>query len=125
MLFKLPTSVHSATIIKLKYKMNRTITLLLTSILCLCAQARGADTNTDNPYLSETPAQHDARMAWFREARFGMFIHWGLYAQAAGSWDGKPNDGAGEWIQNNVQIPASQYAKLVPQFNPVKFDARA
>ena len=64
-------------------------------------------------------------MKWFREARFGMFIHWGLYAQAAGSWDGKPDDGAGEWIMNDRQIPVSQYKSLVPQFNPVKFDARA
>jgi len=75
-------------------------------------------------FLNETPAQRDARMKWFREARFGMFIHWGLYAQAAGSWDGKPTSGAGEWIMNDMQIPDSQYAKLVPQFNPVKFDAR-
>jgi alpha-L-fucosidase len=63
-------------------------------------------------------------MAWWREARFGMFIHWGLYSQAAGEWDGKPTTGAGEWIMNDVQIPLSRYAKLVPQFNPVKFDAR-
>src|ERR1700747_1466713 len=49
---------------------------------------------------SETPAQHDARMKWWREARFGMFIHWGLYSQAAGEWDGKPDHGAGEWILN-------------------------
>ena len=118
-------SGHFSTVVKLKSKMNRTITFLLASILSLCAEVQATDTITANPYLSETPAQHDARMAWFREARFGMFIHWGLYSQAAGSWDGKPNDGAGEWIQNNVQIPASQYAKLVPQFNPVKFDARA
>ncbi len=63
-------------------------------------------------------------MKWFREARFGMFIHWGLYAEAAGSWDGKQTSGAGEWIMNDMQIPDSQYAKMVPKFNPVKFDAR-
>jgi alpha-L-fucosidase len=74
--------------------------------------------------MHETSAQRDARMKWFREARFGMFIHWGLYAQAAGSWDGKPTSGAGEWIMNDMKIPDSQYAQLVPQFNPVKFDAR-
>jgi len=64
-------------------------------------------------------------MKWFRQARFGMFIHWGLYAQAAGEWDDQPTSGAGEWLMNDRQIPVSQYAKLVPQFNPVKFDARA
>lgn len=76
-----------------------------------------------NDFTRETPAQHDARMAWWREARFGMFIHWGLYSEAAGYWDGKPTSGAGEWIMNDMQIPLSQYAKLVPQFDPEKFNA--
>jgi alpha-L-fucosidase len=53
-----------------------------------------------------------------------MFIHWGLYSVAAGEWDGKPTSGAGEWIQADLKIPASQYQKLIPQFNPTKFDAR-
>jgi alpha-L-fucosidase len=74
-------------------------------------------------YMDETPAQHDARMNWWRQARFGMFIHWGLYSEAAGEWDGKTTSGAGEWIMNDMKIPLSQYAKLVPRFNPVKFDA--
>ena len=105
--------------------MKHLIITLLTLAACLGPQARAADTVGDNPYLNETPAQHDARMKWFREARFGMFIHWGLYSQAAGKWDGKATSGAGEWMMNDMQIPDSQYAKLVPQFNPVKFDARA
>ncbi|MDB6068160.1 MAG: putative glycosyl hydrolase [Pedosphaera sp.] len=89
--------------------------------------ARAAETNSadsTNPYMQETKAQHDARMKWMRDARFGMFIHWGLYSQAAGEWNGRTTDGAGEWMMNDFQIPLSQYAKLVPQFNPVKFDAR-
>jgi alpha-L-fucosidase len=73
--------------------------------------------------LPETAAQHDARMKWFREARFGMFIHWGLYAQAAGEWNGTQDKGAGEWIMNDLRIPDSQYAKLVSQFNPTNFNA--
>jgi alpha-L-fucosidase len=91
--------------------------------ICLAGNAR-ADAGSNVNFLSESPAQHDARMAWWREARFGMFIHWGLYSQAAGYWDGKPIGGAGEWIMNDLQIPVSKYAKLVPQFDPVKFDAR-
>ena len=67
--------------------------------------------------------QRDARMAWWREARFGMFIHWGLYSQAAGYWEGKPTGGAGEWIMNDMQIPRAQYATLASQFDPVKFNA--
>jgi alpha-L-fucosidase len=73
----------------------------------------------------ETAAQRDKRMAWFREARFGMFIHWGLYAVPGGVWKGRPVDGIGEWIQTNAQIPPDEYEPLQKQFNPVKFDARA
>lgn len=74
-------------------------------------------------------ADYDARMAWWRDARFGMFIHWGLYSEAAGHWDGKStqdtgfSDGAGEWIMNDMGIPRSQYATLAPRFDPMKFDA--
>ena len=62
-------------------------------------------------------------MAWFHEARFGMFIHWGLYAVPAGEWNGKPVDGIGEWIMNNGHIPVAEYEKLADKFNPVKFNA--
>ena len=73
----------------------------------------------------EGQEQRDRRMAWFREARFGMFIHWGLYAEAAGEWNGKPVDGIGEWIMNNGHIPVAEYEKLAERFNPVKFNAQA
>jgi alpha-L-fucosidase len=75
-------------------------------------------------YTKETPAERTARLQWWSDARFGMFIHWGLYAQAAGYWDGKPTPYAGEWIMHDMSIPDSQYAKLVPQFDPGKFNAR-
>lgn len=71
----------------------------------------------------ETPAQRDARMKWWREARFGMFIHWGIYSVPAGTWQGKRIDGIGEWIMHHARIPVAEYAKLAEQFNPVKFDA--
>ena len=73
----------------------------------------------------ETPEQHDQRMAWFREARFGMFIHWGLYAIPAGVWKGKevPANN-GEWIMQRAGIPVDEYKPLAGQFNPVRFDAR-
>jgi len=69
----------------------------------------------------ETKPEHDARMQWWRDARFGLFIHWGLYAVPAGEWNGKTN--YGEWIRNNAQIPLAVYDKFVEQFNPVKFNA--
>src|SRR5215469_16149579 len=86
-------------------------------------QSAIGQTNSSNPYEQETTAQHDARMKWFREARFGMFIHWGLYSQAAGEWNGKTTSGAGEWIMHDKEIHPTDYAKLVPQFNPTKFSA--
>lgn len=71
----------------------------------------------------ETPAQRNARMAWWREARFGMFIHWGLYAVPAGTWDGKQVPHLGEWIMNHASIPVADYKALAPKFDPVGFSA--
>src|SRR6266436_5589656 len=62
---------------------------------------------------AESASEHDQRMAWFREARFGLFIHWGLYSVPAGEWNGEPVRGAGEWIMQDAKIPVSQYEKLV------------
>ncbi len=66
--------------------------------------------------------QHDP-LAWWREARFGMFIHWGLYALPAGEWKGKPIPSIGEWIMRNAKIPIPEYEEIAKSFNPVKFDA--
>ena len=76
----------------------------------------------------ETPQQkaaRDARLAWWRDARFGMFIHWGLYAIPAGSWDGNYYDFIGEWIMHSADVPPAEYSKLAAQFNPTQFDADA
>ena len=74
---------------------------------------------------AETAEQRDARMGWWREAKFGMFIHWGLYAVPAGEWNGQPVPGIGEWIMNKARIPAADYARFANDFNPVNFDADA
>jgi alpha-L-fucosidase len=74
-------------------------------------------------FTKETAAERDARLAWFRDARFGMFIHWGVYSVPAGEWDGKKN--YGEWFLEETKMPVSQYEKFAGQFNPVKFDAKA
>jgi alpha-L-fucosidase len=74
---------------------------------------------------AESPAERDARMAWWREARFGLFIHWGVYAVAAGVWEASMVDSAGEWIMNGANIPVDQYEKLAGKFNPVKYDPAA
>jgi alpha-L-fucosidase len=68
-------------------------------------------------------ARQDARLEWFRAARLGMFIHWGLYAIPAGEWKGEAIPGIGEWIMLRARIPIAEYERLADQFNPVKFDA--
>ena len=72
----------------------------------------------------ETKTQRDQRMRWWREARFGMFIHWGLYAVPAGEYKGQRSEHVGEWIMEWANIPRVEYEKFASQFNPVKFDAR-
>ncbi len=62
-------------------------------------------------------------LAWFKEAKFGLFIHWGLYSKLAGTWKGKRYYGSGEWIMNQAAIPAAEYAKIAAEFNPVGFNA--
>jgi alpha-L-fucosidase len=74
---------------------------------------------------TETKTQRDARMGWWREARYGLFIHWGLYAVPAGTWKGKWIGGAGEWIMNRGRIPVADYSTLPAQFDPTGFDADA
>ena len=73
------------------------------------------------------PAIHkdDPRLAWFREAKFGFFINWGLYSIPAGTWKGQQIPGIGEWIMNRAKIPVKEYEPLAKQFNPIKFDAEA
>lgn len=65
----------------------------------------------------------DTKQQWFKDAKFGLFIHWGLYALLAGEYNGKKTDRIAEWIMNDLDIPADEYEKLASQFNPVEFDA--
>ncbi len=60
---------------------------------------------------------------WFREATFGMFIHWGLYAIPAGTWKGIDNPSISEWTMHKFKIPVSEYENLARKFNPMEFDA--
>jgi alpha-L-fucosidase len=92
-----------------------------TPIFAMAAIA--AALNVATPAQAETQAENDARMGWFREARFGMFIHWGLYAVPAGEWNGKKYGGGVEWIQDYAKIPTAEYTPLLQKFNPVKYNA--
>ncbi|MBK7405941.1 MAG: alpha-L-fucosidase [Phycisphaerales bacterium] len=83
----------------------------------------GASPATGQSAGSGPASPDDARMEWWRDARFGMFIHWGLYSVPAGEWNGQTNHA--EWIRTTAQIPIGTYEKFVDQFNPVNFDADA
>jgi alpha-L-fucosidase len=72
---------------------------------------------------TETTAQRDARMGWWRDARFGMFVHWGLYSVPAGTWNHKRVPFIGEWIMNSASIPVADYKALARSFNPQAFNA--
>lgn len=95
------------------------LTFLVVQLSC-SASAAEAFSRTG---LDETAPQHDVRMQWWREAKFGMFIHWGLYAVPAGTYKGRQIGSIGEWIMNTAQIPVAEYAKYANQFNPTNFDA--
>ncbi|MES2996677.1 MAG: alpha-L-fucosidase [Verrucomicrobiota bacterium] len=98
--------------------MHRFLAMLFFAASPLVAQA----TESLDPYAGETKEQKDQRMAWWREARFGMFIHWGVYAVPAGVYEGKDIAGIGEWIMNRGKIPVARYREYAKNFNPVKYD---
>jgi len=119
--------------------MNRWLVAMLTGCVCLGLMAaaglagpEGGPTSrpagpaavAEDP-MAETAAAREARMKWWREARFGLFIHWGIYSVPAGVYKGTNVGGIGEWIMQHARIPVAQYAQYARRFNPVKFDADA
>ena len=77
------------------------------------------------PYDNETSSQRDQRMSWWREARFGLFIHWGIYAVPAGTHQGQPIENIGEWIMHYGEVPVVEYKKYAADFNPTQYDPEA
>lgn len=63
------------------------------------------------------------KMEWWREAKFGMFIHWGVYSVPAGYYNGQPVKGIGEWIMNKGKIPMAEYQQFAKEFDPTGFNA--
>ena len=78
--------------------------------------------NAQTPAPKAPDPAKEKRLEWFREAKYGMFIHWGLYAIPAGEWKGRRCPGLGEWLMNRCQVPVAEYEKLASQFNPVKYN---
>ncbi|MDR3218730.1 MAG: alpha-L-fucosidase [Dysgonamonadaceae bacterium] len=75
---------------------------------------------------NEVNSANDKKMEWWREARFGMFIHWGPYSVLGGVYKGnEQRRGGAEWIMNRCKIPVEEYQAYAGQFNPVKYDPDA
>ena len=104
--------------------MNKMTALLtLGSALLMSTIANGA-VDLSNP-VGESDAAFEQRMAWFNEARFGMFIHWGAYSVLSGEWQGKPVPKYAEWIRHYGKISKADYREVCEQFQPDQFDADA
>ena len=94
---------------------------------------KGYESNFDAYFKSNTPSkveipyeteeEYQARMQWWKDAKYGMFIHWGLYSILGGEYNGEVTPKIAEWIQNTLKIPLSEYKKLMDQFNPTEFNA--
>ncbi|MEO7211772.1 alpha-L-fucosidase [Mucilaginibacter sp.] len=96
--------------------MRKNLTLLLLiSLYCF------------NSLSAQTPKlpTNDPKMKWWKDDKFGMFIHWGLYSVPAGMYHDKPVKGIGEWIMNTAKIPVAEYKQYAKQFNPDKYDPEA
>ncbi len=98
-------------------KCNIVLTFYLLSILLFFSACQ----TSESKLQSDKDTSFDERMEWWRNARFGMFIHWGLYAIPAGEWQGSTNHA--EWIRTTAQIPLETYNQFVQQFNPQNFNA--
>jgi alpha-L-fucosidase len=102
----------------MSFPMNKIILMCgILSLLISCTQPQ-----KEQP-KNEASVKQDKKMEWWREARFGMFIHWGLYSIPAGEWKGERIPGISEWIMANAKIPVKDYEQLATQFNPTKFNA--
>jgi alpha-L-fucosidase len=78
-----------------------------------------------NGWWKTSMKNHDERIQWWQQARFGMFIHWGIYSLPGGEWNGKKVDGYAEHLMRKEKITRADYLELAHQFNPVLFDADA
>lgn len=95
------------------------IALILMQFLIVSSSAQTMDEMWD----SNVNGKENPNLQWFKEAKFGMFIHWGLYSKLAGEYKGKRYYGSGEWIMSQAKIPVIEYEKVASTFNPVGFNA--
>ena len=95
--------------------------LIIATVLLPACKSAGTKEETKK----QAPAQSSDKMQWWRDAKFGLFIHWGVYSVPAGVYKGHKVNGIGEWIMNYGKIPVAEYKEYAKSFNPVKYDPDA
>ena len=104
--------------------MKKAVILSLLSLF-LVAGLNAAEADSAWTYVKETPEQNAAKMEWWNTARFGMFVHWGVYSVTGGEFRGKMPTNSAEWMMNKARIPIADYkVENVDKFNPAEFDAK-
>jgi alpha-L-fucosidase len=109
--------------------MKKTASFVLASMIaalligCSASFDKSASAQEPVAMKEESLADYRERMEWFAEAQYGMFIHFGLYSQLGGAWEGEEAWVYAEWIQAGLDIPSEEYVKLIDTFNPTGFDA--
>src|SRR3954454_9601913 len=92
-------------------------------LAALVAMLAVPEPSAQTPQSRPPDPAREKRLEWFREGKYGLFIHWGLYAIPAGQWNGKRSLGLGDWLMFRSRVPVADYEKLAARFNPVKFNA--
>lgn len=104
------------------------ISAVCCGLVCIlvCGILRAAEADSGWSYTRETPEQHASKMQWWNTARFGMFVHWGVYSVTGGAYKGNMPTNSAEWMMNKARIPIAEYkTENVDKFNPTEFDAKA
>jgi alpha-L-fucosidase len=108
----------------------RTLLLLFTFDYCIANAQPGVGSRDQeaidsaiNGWWTASMKTHEQRIEWWREAKFGMFIHWGIYSLPAGEWKGRKVNGYAEHLMRKEKITRKEYLDLAHQFNPRKFNA--
>lgn len=110
----------------LKRRIRAVVAVMLSVSACAGNMVLAAAVKeSPDPYAHETRQQRDERLSWFNNARFGMFIHWGVYSVPAGKYKGReiPSDSC--FITEKTRMPLADYHAFAAQFNPTQYDPDA
>lgn len=98
--------------------------LIVVLIFSAACEQKDKKESTLDVKTEKSQITDEERMEWWEDARFGMFIHWGIYSVPAGFYKGEAQTNSAEWIMNKGEIPIAEYEKFANEFNPEKFDAK-